>query len=168
MLNFDMTGPVSSDRYLPPDEDDAGSHPSYLNDLIATLLLFRRSEDSAQTATTRLQIPALPYIANPITRCSRCGHPGDAVQPLERQSITARGPRGDADPTQMKRVAFMGSAALRMLANAGPAEARALAWEAAANGEKWIAEVARQSVACSRRDHAAGSRAARERHRRRS
>jgi hypothetical protein len=51
-----------------------------------------------------------------------------------------------ADPTQLKRVAFMGAAAFAYLASAGPNEARALAWEAAANGEKWIAEVTRQSV----------------------
>jgi hypothetical protein len=51
-----------------------------------------------------------------------------------------------ADATELKRVAFMGAAAFMYLANAGADEARELAWESAANGEKWIAEVARQSV----------------------
>jgi hypothetical protein len=51
-----------------------------------------------------------------------------------------------SDPTEMKRAAFMGAAGFYYLANAGANEARDLAWEAAANGEQWIAEVGRQSA----------------------
>jgi aminopeptidase YwaD len=51
-----------------------------------------------------------------------------------------------SDPTELKRVGVMAASASYCLSNAGPAEARSLAWEAAANGEKWIAEVTRQSV----------------------
>jgi hypothetical protein len=50
------------------------------------------------------------------------------------------------DPTELKRVAFMAAAAFAYLAGAAEPEARALAWEAAGNGAKWIAEVGRQSV----------------------
>ena len=51
-----------------------------------------------------------------------------------------------ADPTEGKRIGFVGAAAFYYLATAGPAEAKALAWESSANGSKWITEVARQSV----------------------
>ena len=50
------------------------------------------------------------------------------------------------DPTELKRVGFMAASAFYYLATAGPEEARDLAFEATANGEKWIAEVTRQSV----------------------
>jgi hypothetical protein len=50
------------------------------------------------------------------------------------------------DPTEMKRVGFMASAGLYYVATAGAKEAKDLAWESAANGEKWMAEVSRQSV----------------------
>jgi hypothetical protein len=51
-----------------------------------------------------------------------------------------------ADPTEMKRVAFMAAAAMYYLSTAGPVEARNLAWEAASNGQGWIAEVSRQAA----------------------
>jgi hypothetical protein len=40
----------------------------------------------------------------------------------------------------------MAASAMYYLATAGPAQARDLAWEATVNGEKWIAEVTRQSA----------------------
>jgi hypothetical protein len=50
------------------------------------------------------------------------------------------------DPTEMKRTGFVGASSFYYLAIAGEGEAADLAWEAAANGEKWMAEVARQSA----------------------
>jgi len=46
----------------------------------------------------------------------------------------------------MKRSGFVGASSFYYLAVAGEEEASDLAWEAAANGEKWMAEVARQSA----------------------
>ena len=50
------------------------------------------------------------------------------------------------DPTEMKRVGFMAAAGFYYLATAGAQEAQDLAWESVANGEKWMAEVSRQSI----------------------
>jgi hypothetical protein len=50
------------------------------------------------------------------------------------------------DPTELKRVGVAAACVMYYLAGAGAPEAKNLAWEASANGEKWIAEVARQSV----------------------
>ncbi|MCK5652417.1 MAG: hypothetical protein KAJ42_13610, partial [Gemmatimonadetes bacterium] len=50
------------------------------------------------------------------------------------------------DPTEMKRIGFVGAASFYYLAIAEADEAMDLAWEASANGEKWMAEVTRQSV----------------------
>jgi hypothetical protein len=50
------------------------------------------------------------------------------------------------DPTEMKRTGFIGATSFFYLATAGAGEATDLSWEVAANGEKWMAEVARQSA----------------------
>ena len=50
------------------------------------------------------------------------------------------------DPTEMKRVGFMVASGFYYLATADVQEAQDLAWESAANGDKWMAEVSRQSI----------------------
>lgn len=50
------------------------------------------------------------------------------------------------DPTELRRVGFMAASAFYYLATAGPDQARDLAFESTANGERWIAEVTRQSA----------------------
>jgi len=153
-LNFDMTGadPKSTDSYLrikmTPD-----ARPSYLNDLIANLLQF---VDQAEIRTSQGVNAQFNYRMCPLaTITSGSDHtvflaaaiptmqfnywPDNFYHSSEDRII-------HVDPTELKRVGVTAAAAFYYLANAGVPEARNLAWEAAANGEKWIAEVARQSV----------------------
>lgn len=50
------------------------------------------------------------------------------------------------DPTEMKRVGFMAASAFYYLSTADSQGAQNLAWESAANGDKWMGEVSRQSI----------------------
>lgn len=151
VLNFDMTGPdlEATDTYLrmkmTPD-----SRPSYLNDLIGNLLLFvDQTEIRTQTGNNApFNYRLVPYIAN--SDHAIFLDAGIAAMQFNHWADNFYHSSEDraeyADPTEMKRVAFMGAAAFAYLASAGPDDARALAWEAAANGEKWISEVTRQTV----------------------
>jgi aminopeptidase YwaD len=153
-LNFDMTGAnlETTDSYLrmkmTPD-----SRPSYLNDLIANLLQF---VDQTEIRTQQGNNAPFNYRLAPVsTITSGSDHsvfndggipamqfnhwPDNFYHSSEDRDIYS-------DPTELKRVGVMAASAFYYLSNAGPAEARSLAWEAAANGEKWIAEVTRQSV----------------------
>ncbi len=150
-MNFDMTGPdlERTDTYLrmkmTPD-----SVPSYLNDLIASLLVFvDQTEIRTPTGNNGpFNYRLVPFISNSdhmvfvqagIPAMQFNHWPDNFYHSSEDRVV-------NSDPTQMKRVGFMGAAGFYYLATAGSAEARALAWEAASNGEKWMAEVARQSV----------------------
>jgi hypothetical protein len=151
VLNYDMTGAdlEKTDTYLrmkmTPD-----SVPSYLNDLIANLLQFvDQTEIRTQTGNNGpFNYRLVPFISNSDHMvflpagipAMQFNHWPDNFYHSSEDTIL------NSDPTQMKRTGFMGAAAFYYLATAGGDEARALAWEAAANGEKWIAEVARQSV----------------------
>jgi hypothetical protein len=126
------------------------STPSYLNDLIGNLLQFVDQTDiRTQTGNNGpFNYRLVPYIGNSdhaifldagIASMQFNHWHDNFYHSSEDRAIYA-------DPTEMKRVGFMGGAAFYYLANAGPAEARDLAWEATANGEKWITEVARQSA----------------------
>lgn len=151
VLNFDMTGPdlEETDTYLrmkmTPD-----SRPSYLNDLVASLLQFVDQTDiRTQTGNNApFNYRLVPYIGNSDHAVFLdAGIPAMQFNHWADNFYHSSEDRAEhADPTQLKRVAFMGAAAFAYLASAGSDEARALAWEAAANGEKWIAEVTRQSV----------------------
>jgi len=153
-LNFDMTGadPKSTDSYLRIKMTPDG-RPSYLNDLIANLLQF---VDQAEIRTSQGVNAQFNYRMCPLaTITSGSDHtvflaaaiptiqfnywPDNFYHSSEDRII-------HVDPTELKRVGVTAAAAFYYLANAGAPEARNLAWEAAANGEKWIAEVARQSV----------------------
>jgi hypothetical protein len=150
-MNYDMTGPdlERTDTYLrmklTPD-----SVPSYLNDLVANLLQFvDQTEIRTQTGNNApFNYRIVPFISNSDHMvfvqsgipAMQFNHWPDNFYHSSEDRIV------NSDPTEMKRVGFMGAAAFYYLATAGPAEARALAWEAAANGEKWLSEVARQSV----------------------
>jgi hypothetical protein len=153
-LNFDMTGanPQSTDSYLrikmTPD-----ARPSYLNDLIVNLLQF---VDQAEVRTTQGVNAQFNYRLAPLAAItSGSDHsvflaaaiptmqfnywPDNFYHSSEDRII-------HVDSTELKRVGFTAAAAFAYLASADAAEARNLAWEASAGGEKWIAEVARQSV----------------------
>ena len=154
VLNFDMTGAntKTTDSYLrmkmTPD-----ARPSYLNDLIANLLQF---VDQTEIRTMQGVNGPFNYRLCPLAAItSGSDHsvflaaaiptmqfnywPDNFYHSSEDRII-------HVDPTELKRVGFTAAAAFYYLATAGEAEARDLAWEAAAGGEKWIAEVARQSV----------------------
>jgi hypothetical protein len=153
-LNFDMTGadPKATDSYLrmkmTPD-----ARPSCLNDLIGNLLQFVDQTDIRATQGTNA---VFNYRMCPLaTITSGSDHsvflaagvptmqfnywPDNFYHSSEDRILYV-------DPTEIKRVGFVAAAAFYYLANAGVSEASHLAWEASANGEKWIAEVARQSV----------------------
>jgi len=150
VLNFDMTGPdlEKTDTYLrmkmTPD-----SAPHYINDLVANLLQFVDQTDirTQQGNNAPFNYRLVPYIAaSDHAVFLAAGIPAMQFNHWPDNFYHSSEDRAAmADPTELKRVAFMGAAAFMYLANAGVVEARDLAWESAANGEKWIVEVARQS-----------------------
>jgi aminopeptidase YwaD len=160
VMNYDMTGPdlEKTDTYLrmkmTPD-----SRPSYLNDLIANLLQFVDQTEirTQQGNNAPFNYRLVPYIANSDHAVFlEAGIPAMQFNHWADNFYHSSDDRAaHADPTEMKRVAFMGAAAFAYLANAGAGEAIDLAWESAANGEKWIVEVARQSVRLLGEDRAA-------------
>ncbi len=150
-LNFDMPGSdlKKTDTYLrmkmTPD-----SVPSYLNDLIANLLLFVDQTDiRTQTGNNGpFNYRLVPFIAASDHAvflaagipAMQFNHWPDNFYHSSADAIVAN------DPTETKRIGFVGASALYYLAGAGPNEARALAWESAAGGEKWLSEQGRQSI----------------------
>ena len=149
-LNFDMTGAdlKTTDAYLrmkkTPD-----SCPSYLNDLIANLLLcvdqtFIRTQWGTNS---QFNYRLCPYISgSDHTVLLAAGIPTMQFNYYGDNFYHSSEDRSEhVDPTEMKRVGFMAAAGFYFLATAGTQEAQALAWESAANGEKWMAEVSRQS-----------------------
>jgi len=151
VLNFDMTGAdlKSTDAYLrmkkTPD-----SCPSYLNDLIANLLLcvdqtFIRTQ---MGTNSQFNYRLCPYISgSDHTVFLAAGIPSMQFNYYSDNFYHSSEDRSKhVDPTEMKRVGFMAAAGFYYIATAGASEAQDLAWESAANGEKWMAEVSRQSI----------------------
>ena len=150
-MNYDMPGEdlELTDSYLrmkmTPD-----SRPSYLNDLLGSLLRYVDQTDiRTQTGNNApFNYRLVPFISSSdhIVFLS-AGIPAMQFNHWTDNFYHSSGDRVEvSDPTEMKRTAFMGAAGFYYLANAGADEARDLAWEAAANGEAWIAEVGRQSA----------------------
>jgi hypothetical protein len=150
-MNYDM--PASdlekTDTYLrmkmTPD-----SVPSFLNDLVANLLQFVDQTD-IRTATGNnapFNYRLVPYISN----SDHMVFLGAGIPAMQFNHWPDNFYHSSADtaemtdPTEAKRIGFVGAAAFYYLATAGPAESKALAWESSANGARWITEVARQSV----------------------
>lgn len=150
-MNYDMPGEdlELTDSYLrmkkTPD-----SNPSYLNDLIANLLQFvDQTEIRTQTGNNSpFNYRLVPFIgASDHTVFLAAGIPAMQFNHwLDNFYHSSADQIGVSDPTEMKRTGFIGAAAFFYIANAGPEEARDLAWEASSNGEKWMAEVTRQSI----------------------
>ena len=153
-LNFDMTGAdlAATGGYLrmkmTPD-----SRPSYLNDLIASLMQFvdqteiRTQQGTNQPFNYRLTPVATITSGSDHSVFNNGGIPAMQFNHWPDNFYHSSHDRiVYVDPTELKRTAFMAAAAFYYLANAGAPQARDLAWESAANGEKWIAEVTRQSV----------------------
>ena len=154
VLNFDMTGanPKTTDSYLRVKMTPDG-RPSYLNDLIGDLLRF---VDQAEIRTSEGANAPFNYRLAPLpTITSGSDHSVFLAAAVPAMQFnywpdnfyhSSDDRIAYVDPTELKRVGVMAASAFSYLANAGVPEAKQLAWEAAANGEKWIAEVARQSV----------------------
>ncbi|MFC1660180.1 M28 family peptidase [Gemmatimonadota bacterium] len=150
-MNYDMPGEdlEETDSYLrmkmTPD-----SRPSYLNDLIANLLQFvDQTEIRTQTGNNApFNYRLVPFISgSDHIVFLDAGIPAMQFNHWPDNFYHSSGDVAErTDPTEMKRVGFMGAASFYYLASAGPDEAMDLAWEAAANGEKWMAEVTRQSA----------------------
>jgi hypothetical protein len=153
-LNFDMTGAntKTTDTYLrmklTPD-----SRPSYLNDLVANLLQYVDQTEvrSPQGANAQFNYRLAPVAA--ITSGSdhsvfnNGGIPAMQFNYWPDNFYHSSGDRIEqVDPTELKRVAFVAGSAYAYLSTASAPEARDLAWEAALNGQKWMAEVTRQAV----------------------
>ena len=150
-MNYDMVGEdlELTDSYLrmkmTPD-----SRPSYLNDLLGSLLRYVDQTDiRTQTGNNApFNYRMVPFISNSdhIVFLS-AGIPAMQFNHWTDNFYHSSADRVEvSDPTEMKRTGFMGAAGFYYLANAGPEEARDLAWEAASNGEAWMAEVGRQSA----------------------
>jgi aminopeptidase YwaD len=150
-MNYDMPGEdlELTDSYLrmkmTPD-----SRPSYLNDLLGSLLRYVDQTDiRTQTGNNApFNYRLVPFISSSdhIVFLS-AGIPAMQFNHWTDNFYHSSGDRVEvSDPTEMKRTAFMGAAGFYYLANAGADEARDLAWEAASNGEAWMAEVGRQSA----------------------
>ncbi|RPJ68999.1 MAG: M28 family peptidase [Acidobacteria bacterium] len=153
-LNFDMTGanPKTTDAYLrmklTPD-----SRPSYLNDLIESLLRFvdqteiRTQEGANAVFNYRLSPVATITSGSDHSVFNNGGIPAMQFNYWGDNFYHSSGDRADqADATELKRVAFTAGATMAYLSTAGAAQARDLAWESAGNGQKWIAEVTRHAA----------------------
>jgi hypothetical protein len=150
-MNYDMPGSdlKKTDSYLrmkmTPD-----SVPSFLNDLITNLLQFvDQTEIRTQTGNNGpFNYRLVPFIAasdhavflGAGIPAMQFNHWPDNFYHSSADTVAM------TDPTETKRIGFVGAASFYYLAMAGVPEAKALAWESAANGDKWIAEVARQSI----------------------
>jgi hypothetical protein len=151
VLNFDMTGAdlKTTDAYLRM-KSTPDSCPSYLNDLIANLLLcvdqtFIRTQWGTNS---QFNYRLCPFISgSDHTVFLAAGIPAMQFNYYSDNFYHSSEDRSKhVDPTEMKRVGFMSAAGFFYLATAGVQEAKDLAWESAANGEKWMAEVSRQSI----------------------
>ena len=150
-MNYDMPGEdlEKTDSYLrmkkTPD-----SRPSYLNDLMEDLLRFTdQTEIRTQTGNNApFNYRLVPFIsASDHIVFLSAGIPAMQFNHWPDNFYHSSGDTPErTDPTEMKRTGFMGAASFYYLATAGASEAMDLAWEAAANGEKWMAEVTRQST----------------------
>jgi hypothetical protein len=150
-MNYDMPGEdlEETDSYLrmkkTPD-----SRPSYLNDLMADLLRFTdQTEIRTQTGNNApFNYRLVPFISSSdhIVFLA-AGIPAMQFNHWPDNFYHSSGDTPErTDPTEMKRTGFMGAASFYYLATAGAQEAMDLAWESAANGEKWMAEVTRQAT----------------------
>jgi len=150
-MNFDMSGAdlELTDSYLrmkmTPD-----SRPSYLNDLIGSLLMF---VDQTEIRTQWGNNSPFNYRMVPFISSSDhivfldAGIPAMQFNHWPDNFYHSSEDRSKyVDPTELKRCGFIAAAGFYYLAVAGTTEAKDLAWESAANGEKWMAEVTRQSA----------------------
>ncbi len=150
-MNYDMPGEdlEETDSYLrmkmTPD-----SRPSYLNDLIGNLLQFvDQTEIRTQTGNNApFNYRMVPFIrGSDHTVFLEAGIPAMQFNHWPDNFYHSSADVAEhTDPTEMKRTGFIGASSFYYLATAGTDQALDLAWEAAANSEKWMSEVTRQAV----------------------
>lgn len=151
VLNFDMTGAdlKTTDAFLRMKQTP-DSCPSFLNDLLTNLLLcVDQTYIRTQWGTnSQFNYRLCPYISgSDHTVFLAAGIPAMQFNYYSDNFYHSSEDRSKyVDPTEMKRVGFMAASAFYYIATAGPKEAKDLAWESMANGEKWMAEVSRQSI----------------------
>jgi len=157
VLNFDMTGAdlKTTDAFLRM-KSTPDSCPSYLNDLITNLLLCAdQTYIRTQWGTnSQFNYRICPYISgSDHTVFLAAGIPTMQFNYYSDNFYHSSEDRSEhVDPTEMKRVGFVAGAGFYFLAMAGADEAQDLAWESAANGDKWMAEVSRQSIILLQKD----------------
>ncbi|MDD8025971.1 MAG: M28 family peptidase [Acidobacteriota bacterium] len=161
-LNFDMTGAdtAATASYLRIKMTPDGI-PSYLNDLIASLLRYIDQSDIRATQGRNL---IFSYRMAPLaTITSGSDHTVFLAARIPTMQFnywpdnfyhSSADRIINVDPTELKRTGAVAAAAFAYLAGANVPEARNLAWEAASNGAAWIAEVGRQSVRLMGNDRA--------------
>ncbi len=159
-LNFDMTGAdtAATASYLRIKMTPDGI-PSYLNDLIQSLL---RYVDQSDIRTMQGRNGVFSYRLSPLAAItSGSDHTVFLAARIPTMQFnywpdsfyhSSADRLINVDPTELKRTGAVAAAAFAYLAGAGEAEARDLAWEAAGNGAAWIAEVGRQAVRLLGRD----------------
>jgi hypothetical protein len=151
VLNFDMTGAdvKTTDAFL-RIKQTPDSCPSFLNDLLSNLLLCAdQTYIRTQWGTnSQFNYRICPYISgSDHTVFLAAGIPAMQFNYYSDNFYHSSEDRSKhVDPTEMKRVGFIAASAFYYIATAGAKEAKDLAWESMANGEKWMAEVARQSI----------------------
>lgn len=157
VLNFDMTGAdlKTTDAYLRV-KSTPDSCPSYLNDLLADLLLcvdqtFIRTQWGTNS---QFNYRICPFISgSDHTVFLAAGIPAMQFNYYGDNFYHSSEDRSEhVDPTEMKRVGFMAGAGFYYIATAGSQEAMDLAWDSTANGDKWMAEVLRQSIILLEKD----------------
>lgn len=153
-LNFDMTGAntATTASYLRIKMTPDG-RASYLNDLVASLLQY---VDQTEIRTNQGANAVFNYRMAPLAAITSgsdhtvflaAGIPAMQFNHWPDNFYHSSSDRIiHVDPTELKRVGVVAASAFAYLAGAAEPEARDLAWEAAGNGAKWIAEVGRQSV----------------------
>jgi hypothetical protein len=146
-----MTGAdlKTTDAYLRM-KSTPDSCPSYLNDLITNLLLcvdqtFIRTQWGTNS---QFNYRVCPFISgSDHTVFLAAGIPAMQFNYYSDNFYHSSEDRSKhVDPTEMKRVGFMAGAGFYYLATADTKQAKDLAWESAANGEKWMSEISRQSI----------------------
>jgi aminopeptidase YwaD len=161
-MNFDMTGAdtAATASYLRIKMTPDGI-PSFLNDLIASLL---RYVDQSDIRTMQGRNGVFSYRMSPLAAItSGSDHTVFLAARIPTMQFnywpdsfyhSSADRLINVDPTELKRTGAVAAAAFAYLAGAGETEALDLAWEASGNGAAWIAEVGRQAVRLMGRDPA--------------
>ena len=150
-MNFDMSGAdlELTDGYLRM-KTNPDSHASYMDNLIGNLLLYVDQTDirTQWGNNSPFNYRMVPYISgSDHTIFHAGGIPAMQFNHWTDNFYHSSEDRSKyVDPTELKRCGFVAAAGFYYMASAGEKEAGDLAWESSTGGEKWMAEVSRQSV----------------------